>query len=771
MIAILVNSLAGGGAERVALTLLEELRSNRQEVRLVCIEREQSYSPPLGTPIVYLTRFEKLHNPLVKVFWLFISAYRLSRYVREHNIGVVQSHLIRSNFINTAAKIFGAKHQAQIVSHLPVRLGASFPLRQLKRAFYRWLYSKADQIVSISEIMKNGINQALNFTSEQVDHIVLPNPHDIGQIEKLSSEPVTDFVFSPQVKYIVSVGRQLRHKRIEVIIKALSIVRSRNQNVELLIIGEGKDQAFFKEEAINNGMDRYVHFLGHRSNPFSYLSRADLFVLCSEIEGLPNIIIESLICGVPVISSDCISGPREILSPDSDLNQLLQDKIEYARSGVLYPIERADLLATAIMELLSNQKMRDKFIEEGKTYARKYDKEIIAQKYLKKFYPDPSNQVNNGENTNMKSKKRIAFFGLKYYPSQGGSSRIAESIARELRHRYEITIYCYPNSRSQTFMPEVKVVNVPRFPFGSAGVFLYYFCCCTHLFWSKPYDLIHVHKTDSALFIPILRRKAKVIATSQEAPYLRDKWKFFGKAYFRLMEKFFIHSSALLTSVSKPLADYYQRTYGRQVHYVPNGVDITREKEQKEAMEILNRNEIGGPYLMFAARRIMSTKGCHTFLLALKRLNYTGTVLVVGDDKQVPGYTKKLRDLAKGLDVRFVGYVSGKSTLLSLVENSKLFVFPSETEGLSLMLLEVATVGTPIICSDIPENAAVFTSNEARFFADKDSDDLARQLEWALAHSAEMQNLAQEASKKVIHEFSSEVVAKKYDYLYRQLIL
>lgn len=390
MIAVLVNSLAGGGAERVALTILEELKLQSHEVILICLEQEKGYPLPTDTSVIYLTKFEKLTNPFFKVFWIFVSAFRLSRYIQQHNISLVQSHLIRSNFINTAAKIFGAKHRAQIVSHLPVHLGTLFPLLQIKRAFYQWLYSKADQVVSISEVMKLGIDQALRFKPNQIDHIVIHNPHDIESIQKLAKDQVDDFSFRPDKKYIISVGRQLRHKRVEVIIKALSIVRTKLLNVELIVIGEGEDQGFFQAVAKQNNLEPFVHFLGHRPNPFAYLSRSDIFILSSEKEGLPNIIIESLVCGVSVISSDCISGPREILSPGSDFTALLQDKIEYAKYGVLYPIERADLLAKAIVKVLSGECLGNGATDRAQTYVCQYDKKTITSKYIDGFYSTES---------------------------------------------------------------------------------------------------------------------------------------------------------------------------------------------------------------------------------------------------------------------------------------------------------------------------------------------------------------------------------------------
>ena len=111
---------------------------------------------------------------------------------------------------------------------------------------------------------------------------------------------------------------------------------------------------------------------------------------------------------------------------------------------------------------------------------------------------------------------------------------------------------------------------------------------------------------------------------------------------------------------------------------------------------------IEGPFVLFAARRVMATKGAHTLLEAIGRLAAPPTVVVLGELDHLPAYTRRLRALARGCDVHFLGYVADKPLLLGLVAAAELFVFPSETEGMSIMLLEVARVGTPIIASSIP---------------------------------------------------------------------
>ena len=389
MVAILVNSLAGGGAERVALTLLEELKKKGLEILLICIEKEQSYEVPEGTQVLYLTDFQKLHNPVIKMFWVFLSAFRLSKLIKKYNIEYVQSHLIRSNFINTAAKYFGAKHKAQLVTHLALDFSeGNFLMRKIRKRLYSWLYRKADEVVSISEVMRRDLEKSMKLAENNVPHLVIHNPHDLRKIQEMARSEIADFDFDPNKKYLISAGRLLKHKRVEVAIQALSVARDMHPDLELIILGEGKDKDSFRQVSEKLKMQPHVHFLGHSPNPFAYIARSDIFLLSSEREGLPNIIIESLACSTPVISSDCATGPREILSPDSDFSIQLKDEISYSKYGVLYPVGRADLLAESIDRLLSDTPLRQRYQAAGPCYVQNFAKEVIAGQYVDRFYPE-----------------------------------------------------------------------------------------------------------------------------------------------------------------------------------------------------------------------------------------------------------------------------------------------------------------------------------------------------------------------------------------------
>ncbi|MEX0274879.1 MAG: glycosyltransferase family 4 protein [Flavobacteriaceae bacterium] len=370
----------------------------------------------------------------------------------------------------------------------------------------------------------------------------------------------------------------------------------------------------------------------------------------------------------------------------------------------------------------------------------------------------------------MKEKKKIVFFGIKYFPSKGGTSRVVEGLLWGLRDQYDITIYCYKDAQAQENIPGVRTIQFREIPIKGFGVFLYYLRCCLHMMVFGTYDLVHVHKTDAAFFIPLLKVRFKVIATSHAIPYFNDKWSHIGKRYFKMAERIFMRSSPTVTSISKALAAYYQEKYGRPVHFIPNGILISEPGTVENAQGTLKAHGVNGKYILFAARRILPLKGCHTLIQALDQIGFKDTLVISGDDAQLPTYTQQLREDAKNLDVRFVGYISEKDILNGLINGADFFVFPSEMEGMSMMLLEAAFNGTPMICSDIPQNKDVLGDDEVLYFESKNASDLAEKIQYAYSHREAMEQMAVRAKQKIISKYNVEHVVDQYIELYTAVL-
>jgi glycosyltransferase involved in cell wall biosynthesis len=365
---------------------------------------------------------------------------------------------------------------------------------------------------------------------------------------------------------------------------------------------------------------------------------------------------------------------------------------------------------------------------------------------------------------------RIAFMGIKGLPSKAGADRVVEAIVQRLdKQQYELTAYC-----SGAVVPEgtrlegVKLVRIPVLPgkyLHAPSLFLF---SALHALWRGGYDMVHVHNVEACFVLPLLRLRYKVISTSHGPAYKRDKWGEFAKSVIRLTEYPYISFSNVVTSVSRHLATYYQQTYKKQVHYLPNGVDSDIRIDDAAAGEILQQHGLQrGEYILFAAGRIMATKGCHFLLQAFREVPGDMKLLVVGDLTQIPAYAQQLHELADER-VHFVPFVDSKETLLGIVQNCRVFVFPSTVEAMSMMLLEVASLGVPIVCSDIPENIDV-VPERALFFESANVADLREKLEWALAHPEEMQQLARRAQEWVNQNNQWDTIVKDYEVLYQAM--
>lgn len=367
--------------------------------------------------------------------------------------------------------------------------------------------------------------------------------------------------------------------------------------------------------------------------------------------------------------------------------------------------------------------------------------------------------------------KTIAYIGVKGLPSKAGADRVVEAIVRGVnKEQYRPVVYC--SSRivpAGTTLPGVRLVRIPTLPgkhLHATSLFLF---AALHALFLGKYTLVHMHNVEACFVSPLLRLRYNVIATSHGPAQARDKWGKVAKRLIRLTEYPFILFSNAITSVSQPLAARYEAQYKRPVHYFPNGVDENPEVDLEAARRILDEHGVTPErYILFAAGRVIPTKGCEYLLQAMQQIDDDVPVLVVGDTSQVPVYEKWLHQLADRR-VHFCPFVGDKSTLLGLVQMARLFVFPSTVEAMSMMLLEAASVGTPIVCSDIPENASVLP-DEALFFRSADVADLRQKLQWAMAHPQQMAALAAAASARVNAHFRWQDIIGQYERLYGRFV-
>jgi glycosyltransferase involved in cell wall biosynthesis len=366
---------------------------------------------------------------------------------------------------------------------------------------------------------------------------------------------------------------------------------------------------------------------------------------------------------------------------------------------------------------------------------------------------------------------KIAYLGIKGLPSKAGADRVVEAIVTRLdKEQHQITVYCSTRVVPPgTQVPGMRLIRIPVLGGKHSHAFSLFFLSAFHaLFWGD-YDLVHVHNAEAGVTNPILRLRFKVLGTSHGLGYGVDKWGKIAKFFLRMADFPFIYLSNRVTSVSLPVAHYYQEEYNRQVVYLPNGVDLAPAVNSEAARARLDALGVAGkPYILFAAGRIIPLKGCHLLLEAWRQLDLDYRLIVIGDFEQLPAYSQQLRELADPR-VIFIPFIASRDELYGLIQGAELFVLPSTVEAMSMMLLEVVSLGTPILCSDIPGNTSVLCGEHALFFRSGDVQDLARQLKTACENPEQMKLQAAEGRAWVSEQFSWDTLVARYDALYREL--
>ena len=333
-IVILCATMQKGGAERVISLLLKELANAKNvNVHLIMLEEGIDYDIPETVMPIVLSQSQK--SGIQKLIELPVIAWKLKKYISDYDIDVVMSFLYRPNYINILSTLFGSKHKSIInIRSTTSRYKNEGLLGEINLFLVKALFNKANLIISNSQGVDEDLKSLMDVrTKTQVIH----NPVDLEYINgiKDSCEDIS-LEFRNDKKYIISVGRLIPLKRNSDLISAFYELQKQDDSLELIFLGDGNLKDTLISSCKELKIDEKVHFLGNVSNPFYYLSRSDLFVMNSEIEGFPNVLVEAMACGLPVISSDCKSGPREILKdekygllyPVGDVQELIQ-KMQY----------------------------------------------------------------------------------------------------------------------------------------------------------------------------------------------------------------------------------------------------------------------------------------------------------------------------------------------------------------------------------------------------------------------------------------------------------
>ncbi|WP_127140782.1 glycosyltransferase [Flagellimonas marinaquae] len=343
-IAIFINSLAGGGAERVTSYLLPYLVNKGHAVVLVLTEEELAYPVPKEVPIHYLDRSGKNESGVAKLLKLPWLAYRYAQFLRNENITHSFSLLTRPCYINIMARWFTSHPYKLMVSerNFPsMQYGGDHLQARINYFLVKRLYPKADLVVSNAKASAQDLVDNFGVAKERTRTIY--NPIDIDKIQQM--EAIQDF-FDPNYVNAVSIGRLVPEKNHTFLLDAVLPFN----HLRLYIFGEGELRKSLEEKIQGLGLENRIFLMGFESNPFQYLKAADFFLFGSLNEGFPNVLMEAMCCGLPIVSTNCKSGPDEMM----ELKEAKTDDIMFTDYGILTPVNDVACMQKALEYVLEH---------------------------------------------------------------------------------------------------------------------------------------------------------------------------------------------------------------------------------------------------------------------------------------------------------------------------------------------------------------------------------------------------------------------------------
>ena len=358
----MIPSLAGGGAERVAVQVLNALDGDRWDRSLYLFAR----SGPFVAEVAPSIRLESADTSSRLEQWR-----RLRRFVRRIRPDVIVAFL---SYLSALSAARAAAVGTRVVFDVGTPVSAfltdsdyrwSRPLsRHLFLAAMRIGCAATDRIVAAS----HGVAEELvaSFGARRWRVHVVPNPVDIRMVTEAAAAPLDEALAAQwQPPVIVAAGRLAEAKNYPLLIEAFALLRQRTP-ARLFILGSGSEEARLRQMIEARGLGEAACLCGFQANPWKYIARADVFALTSHYEGFGNVIVEAMACGVPVVATSS-PGTRDIVGS--------------GRDGVLVERHEPAAVAAALFDVLSDGEARRRMGEAARRKAEGFRTEVVALTY------------------------------------------------------------------------------------------------------------------------------------------------------------------------------------------------------------------------------------------------------------------------------------------------------------------------------------------------------------------------------------------------------
>jgi len=363
-----IPSLVAGGAEKVVSIILNYLDRKKFLPNLVLFEKKGELLDTIPSDVKIYDLCKKSRYSFLKLI------FKLSEIVEKEKPDIVISFLEYANIVSLLAKrLVKNKNVKWIISErsLPSKAFSNMRLSKIKFLLHRILDKTADLIIVNSPQTKEELVNKFCVPPEKI--VVIFNPVEIEKIYKLAKDNDFENLIKTKDKPVfISVGRLSKPKGYQFLLRAFAEV-VKNFECKLIILGEGEERQQIEKLIKELKIENYVVLKGFVSNPYPYIAYSDIFVLSSLWEGLPNALIEAIVLGKPVIATRC--------------NKVIEEIIEDGKNGLLVTPGNIEELKNAMIKLLQDKQLREKFAEEekNKEIVSLFDCKFVVKKYEEWF--------------------------------------------------------------------------------------------------------------------------------------------------------------------------------------------------------------------------------------------------------------------------------------------------------------------------------------------------------------------------------------------------
>lgn len=357
------ESLEGGGVETVLRNIIENFDKKEYEIKLVLLnDCEKKMLLKERVEIIILKNIELkiknrylnfLYNYYISYMCLFRNYFYLKKILKNSDI------LINMNIMNFKLNLLCSYLNIKKIGWLHCDITPYLKSIWYKINKKKWKYY--NKILIVSKEGKKSFDINNKRLNSKVMHI--NNFLNKREISKKAEEKL-----EYNKKYIVSIGRLEDGKDFETLIKAYyKFISEENSKLNLVIVGDGNKKEELLKLIDKLNLNKRVELVGFQSNPYKWIKNSELLVLSSEKEGLPVVLLEAMILGVPIISTNCKSGPTEIL--------------ENGKSGILIPVGDINEMKIALKKILENKELRELQLKNSKKTQKKYSEKVFFKNF------------------------------------------------------------------------------------------------------------------------------------------------------------------------------------------------------------------------------------------------------------------------------------------------------------------------------------------------------------------------------------------------------